>query len=365
MFPDFDYAARLERTRDRLRRAGVDALLVSVGADLPYLIGYEAMPLERLTMLVLPSDGEPTLLVPMLEAARVDDRRGAFAVRAWGETEDPVALTAELVGSRSSLLVGDQTWSVFLLALQGRLGAARFDPATSFMADLRMRKEPSEIECLRAAGAAVDRVIAGLGDIRFEGRAEREVAGDIAERVVAEGHDMSTFTIVASGPNAASPHHETGRRVIEAGDSIVLDFGGRYRGYHSDTTRTLHMGEPSVKFAAAYTVLEQAQAAAREAVRPGVAAQEVDRVARRVIDDAGYGDRFIHRTGHGIGLEVHEHPYLVEGNEAPLEEGMTFSIEPGIYEPGAYGMRIEDIVVCTADGIDELNRSPRALLLVE
>jgi Xaa-Pro aminopeptidase len=365
MFPDFDYAARLGRTRDRLRHNGVGALLVSVGADLPYLIGYEAMPLERLTMLVLPADGEPTLLVPMLEAARVDDRRGAFRVRAWGETEDPVALTAELIGSRSALLVGDQTWSVFLLALQERLGAPRFAPAASFMADLRMRKEPAEIECLRAAGAAADRVLEGVGEIRFEGRTEREVARDIAERVVGEGHDLSTFTIVASGPNAASPHHETGRRVIEAGDSIVLDFGGRYRGYHSDTTRTLHVGEPSVEFAAAFTVLEQAQAAAREAVRPAVAAQEIDRVARRVIDDAGYGDRFIHRTGHGIGLEVHEHPYLVEGNETTLEEGMTFSIEPGIYEPGSFGMRIEDIVVCTADGIDELNRSPRALLLVE
>lgn len=365
MFPDFDYTARLERTRDRLRRAAVDALLVSVGADLPYLIGYEAMPLERLTMLVLPSDGVPTLLVPALEAPRVDDRQGAFVIRAWGETEDPVALTADLVGQRSSVLVGDQTWSVFLLALQERLRVAHFAPATPFMADLRMRKDPAEIECLRAAGAAVDRVVAGLGDLRFEGRAEREVAGDIAERVVAEGHDVSTFTIVASGHNAASPHHETGRRVIEAGDSIVLDFGGRYRGYHSDTTRTLHVGEPSVDFAAAYTVLEQAQTAAREAVRPGVPAQEVDRVARRVIDDAGHGDRFIHRTGHGIGLEVHEHPYLVEGNETPLEEGMTFSIEPGIYEPGVYGMRIEDIVVCTADGIDELNRSPRGLLLVE
>lgn len=365
MFPDFDYAARLDRTRDRLRLGGFDALLVSVGADLPYLIGYEAMPLPRLTMLVIPADAEPTLLVPALEAPRVDDRRGVFRVRAWGETEDPVALTADLIGARSSLLVGDQTWSVFLLALQERLGVARFSPAAPFMADLRMRKEPAEIELLRGAGAAVDRVIAGLGEIRFQGRAELEVAGNIAERVVAEGHDVSTFTIVASGPNAASPHHETGRRVIEAGDPIVLDFGGRYRGYHSDTTRTLHVGEPSVEFAAAYTVLQQAQAAAREAVRPALAAQEVDRVARRVIDDAGYGDRFIHRTGHGIGLEVHEHPYLVEGNESLLEEGMAFSIEPGIYEPGVYGMRIEDIVVCTADGIEELNRSPRSLLLVE
>jgi Xaa-Pro aminopeptidase len=199
----------------------------------------------------------------------------------------------------------------------------------------------------------------------FTGRAERDVAGDIAERVIAEGHDVSTFTIVASGPNAASPHHETGRRVIEAGDSIVLDFGGRYRGYHSDTTRTLHVGEPSPAFAGAFSVLEQAQQAAREAVRPGIAAQEVDRVARRIIEDAGYGDLFVHRTGHGIGLEVHEHPYLVEGNEAPLEDGMSFSIEPGIYEPGQFGMRIEDIVVCTADGIDELNRSPRGLLLVD
>lgn len=365
MFPAFDYAARLERTRERLRGSGADALLASVGADLPYLTGYEAMPLERLTMLVLPADDEATLVVPQLEAARVDDRDGAFGVRAWSETEDPAAIAAALVGARSSLLIGDQTWSVFLLALQDRLPKARFAPATPLMAAMRMRKEPEEIECLRAAGAAVDRVVQGLRDVRFAGRTERDVAADIAGRVVGEGHDISTFTIVASGPNAASPHHETGARVISAGDSIVLDFGGRYRGYHSDTTRTLHVGEPPVEFMAAFGVLEQAQAAARAAVRPGVAAQEVDRIARRVIDDAGYGDRFIHRTGHGIGLEVHEHPYLVEGNEMPLEAGMTFSIEPGIYEPNSFGMRIEDIVVCTDDGIDELNRSPRGLHLVE
>lgn len=365
MFPDFDYSSRLARLREVMAERDVDVSLFSVGADLPYFIGYEAMPLERLTMLVVPGDGGVTLVVPRLEAARVVERGDAFDIVPWDETEDAVAIVARLAGRAPVAAMGDETWAVFLLGLQDALAGSTFVPAAPLTRELRMRKEPEEIHWLRTAAEAVDRVVAGLGEVRFAGRRERDVAGDIAAMTVEEGHDHSTFTIVASGPNAASPHHETGERVIERGDSIVLDFGGRCRGYHSDTTRTLHVGEPSVPFAEAYTVLEQAQGAARAAIRPGVPAQEVDRAARAVIEDAGYGDRFIHRTGHGIGLAGHEHPYLVEGNELPLEVGMAFSVEPGIYEPGSFGMRIEDIVVVGEDGVDELNRSDRGLILVE
>jgi Xaa-Pro aminopeptidase len=365
MFPDFDYSGRLALLRAVMAERGVDVALFSLGADLPYFTGYEAMPLERLTMLVVPGDGTATLVVPRLEAARVVERAGAFDVVPWEETEDPVAIVARLVGSAPVAALGDETWAVFLLGLQEALAATAFLPASPITRELRMRKEPDEIHWLRTAAEGVDRVVARLGELRFAGRREREVAADIAAMTVEEGHEHSTFTIVASGPNAASPHHETGERVIEQGDSIVLDFGGRCRGYHSDTARTLHVGEPSVPFAEAYTVLEQAQGAARAAIRPGVPAQEVDRAARAVIEDAGYGERFIHRTGHGIGLAGHEHPYLVEGNELPLEVGMAFSVEPGIYEPGSFGMRIEDIVVVADDGVDELNRSDRSLYLVE
>jgi Xaa-Pro aminopeptidase len=365
MFPGFDYAGRLGRVRSLMADSGADVLLLSVGADLPYLTGYEATPLERLTMLVVPAEGDATMVVPRLEAPRVDTRSGAFDVVAWDETEDPVAIVVGLVGDGRSSLIGDTTWAVFLLALQEALPGASFASATPVTRQLRMRKDAAEIGFLRSAAEAADRVVARLGEVRFTGRSERQVAADIASMTVEEGHDLATFAIIASGPNAASPHHETGDRVIERGDSIVLDFGGRHGGYHSDTSRTLHVGEPSVEFAAAFTVLGQAQEAARGAIRPGVTAEEIDRVARRVIEDAGYGERFVHRTGHGIGLEVHEHPYIVEGNDLPLEVGMAFSVEPGIYEPGEYGMRIEDIVVVAEDGVDELNRSDRGLILVE
>jgi Xaa-Pro aminopeptidase len=250
---------------------------------------------------------------------------------------------------------------VFLLALQREMPQTAFDPATPLTRELRMRKEPSEIALLRAAAEATDRVVLALDGVEFAGRTERAVSEQIQEMIRGEGHDLAEFAIVASGPNAASPHHEASHRVIEEGDTVVVDFGGRWRGYCSDTTRTFVVGEPSPEVAEAFAVLEAAQAAGRAAVRPGVAAEEVDRATRAVIDSAGYGERFIHRTGHGIGLEVHEHPYIVAGNREPLEVGMTFSIEPGIYVPGRFGMRIEDIVACGAGGVDELNRSPRRL----
>lgn len=364
MFPDFDYSARLDRARRDMAAGGVDAMLLSLGADLPYFTGYEAMPLERLTMLVVPRDGEATLVVPRLEAPRVVGRGDAFSVLPWDENEDPVRLVADRIRSAGAVLIGDQAWALFLLRLQDALPRASFASATPLTRELRMRKEAEEIAHLRSAAEATDRVVARLAEVAFAGRTERTVAADIAALTVGEGHDLATFTIVASGPNAASPHHEAGQRVITEGDSIVLDFGGRLHGYHSDTTRTLHVGEPSSRFAEAFAVLEDAQAAGRAAIAPGVAAQEVDRATRKVIDDAGWGEFFFHRTGHGIGLEGHEHPYIVEGNGQPLEPGMAFSVEPGIYVEGEFGMRIEDIVVCGEAGVDELNRSPRGLHLV-
>ena len=361
MFPDADYAARIDRARSLMTERAIDVLLLSVGADLPYFTGYEAMPLERLTMLVVPGDGEAILVVPRLEAPRVVPRADAFTVIPWDETDDPVALVAAHVGTPTAALLGDQTWAVFLLALQRTMPKTAFAPATPLTRELRMRKDPAEIALLRAAAEATDRVVAALEGMEFSGRTERELSEAVQALTRAEGHDLAGFAIVASGPNSASPHHEASHRVIEEGDTVVVDFGGRWRGYCSDTTRTFVVGEPSAEVAEAFAVLETAQAAGRTAVRPGVAAEEVDRATRGVIDAAGFGDRFIHRTGHGIGLEVHEHPYIVEGNRERLEAGMTFSIEPGIYVPGRFGMRIEDIVACAVGGVDELNRSPRGL----
>ncbi len=348
----------------RATMGDVDALALSVGADLPYFTGYTAMHLERLTMLVLRRDGGATLVVPELEAPRVVPHPDVFTIRPWSETEDPVGIVAGLLAGTRRVAIGDQTWATFLLQLQERLPDTVFTLASEITAGLRMRKDADEVALLRAAGAAADRVAGMLTAERFSGRTERQISRLIADLLVAEGHDTADFAIVAAGPNGASPHHEPSDRVIETGDAVVCDFGGSYQGYHSDTTRMFVAGAPPEGFAEAFEVLRVAQDLAVAAVEPGVTAESVDRVARGVIADAGYGDYFIHRTGHGIGLDVHEHPYIVEGNPTILEPGMTFSIEPGIYLPGRFGMRIEDIVAVTDTGVERLNHSPRDLVVV-
>ncbi len=342
--------------------AGVDVTLLSVGADLPYFTGYEAMASERLTVLVIPRAGEVVLFVPQLEAPRVD--AGPFEVRAWAETDDPVALAAG-VTSPTSVAVGDHMWAVFLTRFQKHWTSATWRPASELTSRLRVIKDDEEVDLLRSAAHAVDRAMARIpGEVSFAGRSEAEVSRDLARLTVEEGHDHAEFTIVASGPNGASPHHEPGDRTIEDGDLVVCDFGGRMSGYFSDCTRSFVVGEASAEQVEVHQVVLAANAAGKSVVAPGVACEEIDRAARAVIDDSGYGERFIHRTGHGIGREVHEHPYMVAGNLETLEPGMAFSVEPGVYIPGRFGVRIEDIVVCTEDGVESLNRSDRALVSV-
>ncbi len=362
--PQFDYADRIARAQAELAERGTAALLASVGSDLPYLTGYEAMASERLTMVVVPQKGTPTLVVPELEAPRVDPQDGLFEIRAWSETEDPVAIVASLCGSPARVAVSDQTWSVFTLGLLQAMPGTVLVSARKISKALREIKSPTEVVQMRAAGEAVDRVVDRLSVMRFAGRTERSLAEDVARMTLEEGSDHATFAIVASGPNAASPHHEPGSRVIAEGDSVVIDFGGTVTGYCSDTTRTFHVGDPSAEFLDAYAAVEAAQQAGVDAARPGTPAQDVDAVARAIIDDAGFGEYFIHRLGHGIGLDIHEDPYIVEGNEEVLEPGMTFSVEPGIYVPGSFGIRIEDIVVCTPLAAERLNRSSRDLRVV-
>ena len=348
---------RLGRVRDRMAELGLDALLLSLGADLPWLTGYEAMPLERLTMLVLPVDAGATLVVPELEAPRVVEQPSVFSVRPWSETEDPVAIVAALVGSRRGLAVSDRTWATFVLSLQSLLPGAEWRPASAVTAPLRAVKDGEEIAALGRAAQAADRVAAQLvgGEIALIGRTESEVSADLGRRLVAEGHRRVNFAIVGSGPNSASPHHEPGPRVIGPGEAVVCDFGGTLDGYCSDITRTVFTGDPPPQFVKLYEVLEEAQAAAVQAAKPGTPCEVVDAVARGMITDAGYGPYFIHRTGHGIGMEEHEEPYLVSGNPDPLVPGNAFSVEPGIYLPGRWGARIEDIVVAGQTGPEPLN----------
>ncbi|MGM0819210.1 MAG: M24 family metallopeptidase [Actinomycetota bacterium] len=358
---------RLDRAAAALQAEGVDALLVGPGADLRYLVGYDAPPLERLTLLLARADGDHALVVPRLEAPRARDaglgQRVDLVVAE--ETDDPFGLVADrlaALGGRPRLALGDRLWATFVLGLQEAIPGASWVRASTVTAPLRMRKDAEEVAALRRAGQAIDRVHAAVGDLLRPGRSEAEVAEDIGERILAEGHEAVSFVIVASGPNGASPHHEPGPRRLAVGDAVVVDIGGTVDGYGSDCTRNYVVGGLDAApqgYLAAHRSLEEAQEAACRAVRPGVAAEEIDAVARAHLADAGYGEAFVHRTGHGIGLEEHEEPYLVEGNRTPLAEGMAFSVEPGIYLEGRFGQRIEDILVVTADGAERLNRGDR------
>lgn len=358
-------SATLQRAEAAMAAAGVDALLLGPGADLRYLTGYHALPLERLTLLAARADGEHTLVVPALERPRAEDAAlpAGVALVDYAETADPYALVSAALRGRGAGLrlgVGDRLWSTFLLGLQAALPDASWVTASTVMRELRMRKTPAEVDKLRRAGQAIDRVHAGVSALLRPGRTEAEVGRDIAERIVAEGHETVNFVIVASGPNGASPHHETGERRLGEGDAVVVDIGGTLDGYCSDCTRNYLVGPEPDGYADAHDALESAQRAAVDAVRPGATAEQVDAAARDLLDAAGYGPWFVHRTGHGIGLEEHEDPYIVAGNDRVLEPGMAFSIEPGVYLPGRFGLRIEDIVVVTPDGCERLNTLDRA-----
>lgn len=362
-------AERLELARKAASDAGVDALLVSPGADLRYLTGYQALPLERLTCLVVPAEADPFLIVPALErpAAHASPAGGlGLDITGFGETDDAYALIARrLPAGVRRFAVDNHMWAEKLLAFQAALPEAQACLAGDVLMELRMRKSPAEVDALRRAGAAIDRVHRRMGEWLRAGRTEREVGRDIAEAIVETGHVTVDFVIVGSGPNSASPHHEVSDRVIRSGDPVVVDIGGTTAdGYCSDSTRTYAVGEPSAAFRELYEVLLRAQTAQTDAVRPGVTAEELDAVGRDIITAAGYGEHFIHRTGHGIGMESHEEPYIVAGSRRALAPGMAFSIEPGIYLPDTFGARIEDIAVCTEDGGERLNLTGRDLVVL-
>jgi Xaa-Pro aminopeptidase len=364
-------AARLRDVAAAADVAGLDALLLTPGPDLRYVTGYDAHQLERLTCLVVPAAGrsqagEPFLVVPRLElpaaqaspAGRLD-----LEITPWDETDDAYELIAKRLGQVGAVGLADRMWALMVVRLRAAMPGARQELASTALRALRARKSPAEVAALKAAGDAIDAVHASVPGWLRVGRTEREVAADIGEAIL-ESHATVDFAIVASGPNAASPHHTAADRVLRDGDVVVVDIGGTMAsGYCSDCTRTYAIGAPPPEFAAYYQVLQQAQEAAFDAVRPGVPAQDIDAAARTPIAAAGYGEYFVHRTGHGIGLETHEDPYIVSGNTERLAPGHAFSIEPGIY-PGPHGARIEDIVVCTTEGAERLNTRTRDLIVV-
>lgn len=362
------YAHRLSAAAARARAAGLAGLIITPGYDLRYLAGSRAQTFERLTALVVSAGGESTVVLPRMELAALHESAVAdlgLVVRDWVDGEDPYRLVAQaLGGSPAAVAVTDSMPALHLLPLAETLGVVPV-LATGVLAALRMVKDVHEIEVLRTAGAAIDRVHAQVPQFLSPGRTEAEVAADITNAIVAEGHSEAAFVIVGSGPHGADPHHECSGRELQAGDIVVVDIGGPVEpGYNSDCTRTYSLGEPDPEVAGQYAVLQRAQAAAVAAVRPGVSAESIDAAARDVLAQAGLAEYFVHRTGHGIGLSVHEEPYIVAGNDQPLAEGMAFSVEPGIYLPGRWGARIEDIVIVTADGALPVNTRPHDLTVV-
>ena len=362
------YARRLAAAAAATADAGLDGLVITPGYDLRYLIGSRADTFERLTALVLPAVGDPTVVVPRLELASFKGSVVAelgLALRDWVDGDDPYELvSAALGGAPAATAVTDSMPALHVLPLAGALGVLPV-LATEVLRRLRMVKEECEIDALRKAGSAIDRVHARVPEFLIPGRTEADVAADIAEAIVAEGHSEVSFIIVGSGPHGADPHHSYSDRELQVGDIVVVDIGGSYEpGYHSDSTRTYSIGEPEEDVVQQYSVLQRAQRAAFDAVRPGVTAEQVDAAAREVLAQAGLAEFFVHRTGHGIGLSVHEEPYIVSGNDLPLAAGMAFSIEPGIYFPDRWGARIEDIVVMTEEGALAVNNRPHELIVV-
>ncbi|MGW7204601.1 aminopeptidase P family protein [Streptomyces sp. NPDC054837] len=363
-----DYRARMERAARAAADSGLAGLLVAPGPDLVWLTGYTPTAItERLTLLVLAAGQDPVLVVPTLEAPDAARATGAPALtlRDWTDGKDPYAATAALLDSGGRFGISDNAWAMHLLGLQKTFPGTSYASLTDALPMLRAVKDAAELELLAAAGAAADEAFEEIRKVPFGGRRESEVAADLAGLLRRFGHSQVDFTIVASGPNGANPHHEIGERVIERGDMVVLDFGGLKDGYGSDTSRTVHVGEPTDEERRVHDLVREAQEAGFRAVRPGVACQEVDRAARKVIADAGYGEYFIHRTGHGIGVTTHEPPYMIEGEQQPLVPGMCFSVEPGVYLPGRFGVRIEDIVTVTEDGGRRLNDTTRDLVIVD
>jgi Xaa-Pro aminopeptidase len=357
----------MDRAAGYAASQGLDGVLLTPGPDLIYMAGYMPVAItERITMLALRASQPPRMIVPVLERPDAEKAPAAAAVSLsdWRDGDDPYAAAAKLLTPDGRYAISDSAWALHLLGLQRTLPGTSYVSLTDALPMLRAVKDDSELSRLESAAAGADETFHEILKVKFAGRRETEVAADLAAGLRRHGHSQVDFTVVGSGPNGANPHHEIGERTIEPGDMIVLDFGGLRDGYGSDTTRTVSVGGPSAEQRKVYDIVNAANEAGFLAVRPGATCQDIDRAARKVITDAGYGEQFLHRTGHGIGLTTHEPPYMVEGETQPLEPGMCFSIEPGIYLAGRFGVRIEDIVTVTETGGRRLNTTTHDLQVV-
>lgn len=362
------YRERCQKAQKVMQEQGVDYLFVGPGADLHYLIGTRGMDNERMMLFIVPREGDPVMIVPTLEKLATSKYATFFEMLDWKDADGPQYRLKQVLGQAGKIkgAVGNHLWSMFLLELQKVTSNADWILASEVLKKLRITKSAEEIQLMKDAAAIADKTFSELIHYQFAGRSEREIMGDINNLLLKHGQEEMLFCIVGSGPNGAQPHHHTGDRIIQPGDMVVLDFGGSYKGYCSDMTRTVLVegGNPDPEYQKVYDIVNAARAASHKHAKPGVSCESVDAAARAVIAEAGYGEYFVHRTGHGIGMEVHEEPYIVGGNQLPLEAGMAFSIEPGIYLPGRFGVRIEDIAVVTENGEENINLSTHNLVRV-
>jgi len=339
-----------------MAEAGVDLVAIGPTANMRYLLGFAPLADERLCLLLVGRQAV-RVVVPALNAEQMAAHAQGIELMAWEDAEGPQEALRQALADWPeirALAIDGATRADSLLLLQEAVVPEKAQPADPLLASLRQRKSAEEVEALTRAAAQADRAMQAAVNACQPGATEAQVAWAAEEAFRLDGAEEVCFTLVASGPNGAYPHHHTGDRVLQKGDAVVIDIGASLDGYKSDITRIVFLGEPPADFLKVYEAVLRANEQARATVRPGVAAQEVDRAARSTLEAAGYGEYFVHRTGHGLGLEVHEPPWIMAGNEQLLEEGMVFSVEPGVYLPGRFGVRIEDIVVVTETGVRNL-----------
>jgi Xaa-Pro aminopeptidase len=364
----FDYKSRAQKAQLQMQEQGIDTLLIGPGSNMFYLTGIHAMASERLYMMILPKEGTPLIVLPELEKLGASEHATYFDLVSWTDSEGYTkALGKSLDKSAKKIAVDNYLYSQYLIDVQHELGSASFVKGSEVMRSLRIHKSPEELEIMKQAAANADKTLAELKQMQWSGRRESDLMTDAQRILTGNGQSKMEFCIVGSGANGAKPHHHTGDKTIEPGDVVVFDFGGPYQGYPSDMTRTLLVegGSPDPDYLKVHEIVDQARQAAHAAVKIGATCESVDAAARGVITDAGYGEYFVHRTGHGIGVDLHEDPYIREGNQELLEEGMTFSIEPGIYLQGRFGVRIEDIAIVTKNGSENINLSPHGVEYVK
>ncbi|MFC2079432.1 M24 family metallopeptidase [Candidatus Bipolaricaulota bacterium] len=366
MLPSSIALQRMGAVQSALLSIDAAAVILGLSSNLRYLTGFSDEPGERLLLLIVPREGEGTLIVPKLYAAQVASHSPTASLRVWSDGDDPWRLVRQVAQQLSplsgKLLLDDSLWAMFGLAVQQAFTGRVFGLASDVMEGMRERKDEGEIAAMRRAGEITDAAYAAVTTGQVSGLTEISLASRLESAMLAGGADGIAFeTLVASGPNSALPHYRAGTRQIESGDVVILDFGCRVSGYCSDITRTVICGEPDNELCGIHEAVRRSHEKAREMVRSGVQAQEIDAAARDVLAGAGYGANFTHRTGHGIGLDVHESPYIVDGNKQRLDQGMAFSIEPGAYFAGAYGVRIEDVVVVTEEGVEAMTHAPHEL----